>query len=123
MPAHPDAAAIDALLRTELSCAVDYPFDEFTRVYRAAGKVVALSRDGAVPATITLKGHPLDNAQLCSDFAAITPGYHMNKKHWVTVVIDGSVPLGLLEEMAAASHDLILASLTRAQRAAWLAEK
>lgn len=121
LPAHPSALALDAVLVTELGCTVDYPFGEDIRIYRTAERIVAVLHESSQPPRMTFKGHPLDNAQLCRDFPAITPGYHMNKKHWITILLDGTVPEALIEEIAAASNDLILAALTRAQRAAWLA--
>jgi predicted DNA-binding protein (MmcQ/YjbR family) len=51
-------------------------------------------------------------------YAAVTPGYHLNKRHWNTVRLDGTVPDDVLAEWIGDSYDLAMASLTRAQRAA-----
>lgn len=64
---------------------LDYPFGADVMVFKVLGKMFALIivNDGVVD--INLKGAPADNEALTSMFSAIKPGYHMNKKHWITV--------------------------------------
>ena len=57
-----------------------------------------------------------DRAALCETHRAVTPGYHLNKRHWNTIVLDGSVPDTMVRDMIEDSYDLIVAALPRATR-------
>jgi predicted DNA-binding protein (MmcQ/YjbR family) len=94
----------------------EVPFDEVTSVFKVAGKIFALSRLDAVPVRVSLKCDPVLAIQLRTSYAAITGGYHLNKRHWNTVVLDGSVPDQLLHDMIEDSYDLVVAGLPKAQR-------
>ncbi len=92
-----------------------FPFGEETAVYRVGGKIFALTgvdRD----TSINLKAEPADVTGLVDTYDAIERGYHMNKKHWVTVQLDGSLPEGLLEELIEDSYDLIVDKLPARDR-------
>jgi predicted DNA-binding protein (MmcQ/YjbR family) len=68
-----------------------FPFGEDTLVFKAGGKIFALvNLDGDL--SINLKCDPDYATELREKYASVTPGYHMNKKHWNTVMLDGSVP-------------------------------
>lgn len=86
-----------------------FPFDEDTSVFKTTGngKMFALSDLGAKPLTISLKVDPEESLALQAEYAQITPGYHLNKKHWVTIVLDGGVPDALVEELLRGSHALV----------------
>ncbi|MPY67467.1 MmcQ/YjbR family DNA-binding protein [Deinococcus sp. SDU3-2] len=94
-----------------------FPFDATTLVFKVAGKMYALTDLTADPVTLSLKVRPQDGEALRAAYPAITPGYHLNKRHWVTVTLDGTVPEGVVRELLEASHALVVAGLTRAQRA------
>lgn len=94
----------------------DEPFGPEIWVYRIGGKIFAFVPVDGAPAVVTIKGPPEMNDQLVRSFPAITPGYHMNKRHWISVVLDGSVPPELLEELLAQSHALVFASLPKRLR-------
>ncbi|WGD37746.1 MmcQ/YjbR family DNA-binding protein [Lysinibacter sp. HNR] len=111
--------ALDSFLLGLTAAEVDYPFGPNARVYRVLGKMFALVGEGGPVLTVNLKGPPEMNQMLVRDFEAITPGYHMNKQHWITVTLDGSVEDALLEELAAQSHEIVVASLPRKQREAY----
>jgi predicted DNA-binding protein (MmcQ/YjbR family) len=67
-----------------------FPFDEETLVFKVADKIFALvSLEGEL--TINLKCDPCFALELRERYPAVTPGYHMNKKHWNTIVVDGSI--------------------------------
>jgi predicted DNA-binding protein (MmcQ/YjbR family) len=68
------------------------------------------------PARVTLKGDPDDNETDRAEYPAVRPGWHMNKRHWNTVTLDGSVPDEVLAEMIRASHALVVRGLPRAAR-------
>ena len=88
----------------------DFPFDESTLVFKVGGKVFALLNIDSFD-FINLKCNPEFAVELRERYSGITPGYHMNKKHWNTVQIDGSFPARLLPEWTRHSYDLVLASL------------
>ncbi|MDQ4212559.1 MmcQ/YjbR family DNA-binding protein [Microbacterium capsulatum] len=95
---------------------VDQPFGPEVDVFRVRGKMfMALSRSTGEP-IVTLKASPPDAEALRSSFPAIIPGYHMNKKHWVTLRSDGSLPQDLVEELVTEAYRLVVASLPKAQR-------
>ncbi|MCW2602901.1 MAG: MmcQ-like protein [Pseudonocardiales bacterium] len=95
-----------------------YPFGEQTAVFKVAGKVFALAREEGDPEGITLKCEPDFAVALVRDHEAITPGYHMNKRHWITVVLDGTVPPDLIRDLIEGSYELVAPSPRRLVRAA-----
>lgn len=87
-----------------------FPFGEETSVFKTSGngKIFALSALSSVPLTVSLKCDPEDSRALREEFpGSITPGYHLNKKHWITVVLDGSVEDALVEQLVRDSHALV----------------
>jgi predicted DNA-binding protein (MmcQ/YjbR family) len=94
-----------------------YPFGERTSVFKVAGKMFALSALEAVPLQVSLKCEPDLAHELRQAHAAIAPGYHLNKRHWNTVTLDGSLPDDSVIDMIEDSYDLVVAALPRATRA------
>ena len=94
-------------------CVKSYPFDEYTAVYKLENKIFALSKDTQVPLRVNLKCTPLYALELRSLYANIIGGYHMNKKHWNTVMMGGDVDEDLLKSLIDDSYALILASLSK----------
>jgi predicted DNA-binding protein (MmcQ/YjbR family) len=92
--------------------AEDYPFGDEVAVFKVAGRMLALVSLGPAPGRVSLKCDP----SLHGRYATITAGYHLNKRHWNTVTLDGSVPDEEVLELLDHSCDLVLAGLTRAQR-------
>ena len=111
---------IDGLKRYLLSktnAYLDFPFDEVTPVYKVGKKMFALTGDiGGL--SINLKCDPDDALFLRDAHKAIIPGYHMNKKHWNTVIIDGSLEDDLIKDMIDHSYRLVVKSMTKAEREA-----
>ena len=86
--------------------------------FKVGGKVFALSRLAAPdPLRVSLKCDPEVALGLRAEHEAITAGYHLNKRHWNTVVVDGSLPDRMIVEMIEDSYDLVVASLPRRLRA------
>jgi predicted DNA-binding protein (MmcQ/YjbR family) len=96
----------------------DFPFGPDVYVYKVAGKMFGTlgTEDGI--ARMNLKCDPDEAEFLRAMFASVLPGYHMNKRHWNTVVLDGSVPRGEIERMIDRSYGLVVRSLPKAQRVA-----
>lgn len=88
----------------------DFPFDEVTLVFKVAGKMFVLtSLDSDF--TINLKCDPDLAIELREKYPAVQPGYHMNKKHWNTVAVDGSIPNKLILEWTDHSYNLVVSKL------------
>ncbi|NUR60676.1 MAG: MmcQ/YjbR family DNA-binding protein [Catenulispora sp.] len=96
----------------------DFPFGPEASVFKVAGKVFAISRLDAEPLAVSLKCDPEKATGLRAAYPAIIPGYHLNKRHWNTVTIDGSLDEQMVLDLIEDSYDLVVNSLTRAQRAA-----
>jgi predicted DNA-binding protein (MmcQ/YjbR family) len=95
-----------------------FPFGPETSVFKVAGKMFALSRENAAPLTVSLKCEPVLAERLRAAHPAITAGYHLNKRHWNTVTIDGSLPQQMIADMIEDSYDLVVSHLPQAQRRA-----
>jgi len=93
------------------------PFGPEVLVYKVGGKLFALLVWQNQPVTVNLKCDPEHAIELRERFAAITPGYHMNKRHWNTLTLDHSLPDELVFELTRDSYDLIVAKLSKAARA------
>ncbi len=110
-----DIEAIRAYCLTKKGTDEGFPFDDTTLVIKVGGKIFVL---------INLEGDPSMNLKCDPDLAidlreanpAIIPGYHMNKKHWNTVILDGSLSKTLIMQMIDHSYDLVLKSLPRKNR-------
>lgn len=96
----------------------DYPFGDGVAVIKVAGRMFALVSLFDVPGDISLKCDPDLALELRDRHAAITPGYHLNKRHWNTVRMDGSVPDEEVRELIDHSYELVVSGLTAAQRKA-----
>jgi predicted DNA-binding protein (MmcQ/YjbR family) len=94
----------------------DFPFGDEVSVFKVGGKMFAASHLDAQPLQVSLKCDPEIAVRLRTDYPAIAPGYHMNKRHWNTVTIDGSLADQMLSEMLTDSYDLVVASLPKARR-------
>lgn len=97
--------------------AEDAPFGEDVAVFKVGGKMFALVLLDTDPGRVNLKCDPDLAVELRARYAAVTPGYHMNKRHWNTVELDGSVDDDELRAMVHDSYELVLDSLPRRQRA------
>ncbi len=94
----------------------EFPFDQRTLVFKVAGKMFALT-DVELFSSINLKCEPEKAIRLREEYPEVTAGYHMSKKHWNTVVVNGGVSDELIKEWIKDSHDLVVASLTKKRRA------
>jgi predicted DNA-binding protein (MmcQ/YjbR family) len=90
-----------------------YPFGPRTAVFKVRGKIFAIASLEADPPSISLKCEPDLAVQLRNDHAAITPGYHLNKRLWNTVVHDGTVPARLMRDMVEDSYDLVVSAMPK----------
>lgn len=112
-----DIATVRAYCAAKRGATAGYPFGEGTLVFKVGGKMFALIGVSDGRPGINLKCDPDWALALRDIYPAVTPGYHMNKRHWNTVNFDGSIPMAEIEEMIDHSYDLVVNSLSRAQRA------
>jgi predicted DNA-binding protein (MmcQ/YjbR family) len=96
--------------------AEDYPFGDSVAVFKVAGKMFALVELGPPPGSVSLKCDPDLAADLRRRYAGITAGYHLNKRHWNTVALDGSVPEDEVLELTDHSYDLVVTHLPKSER-------
>ena len=94
----------------------ELPFGEDTLVFKVLGKMFALTSLDDEQFHINLKCEPEKAIQLREMYACVQPGYHMNKQHWNTVSVDGSVPPREVYQWIDDSYQLVAAKLTRAQK-------
>lgn len=94
----------------------DFPFGEDTLVFRVMNKIFLLISLSSSPLQFNAKCDPDKAIELRELHDAILPGYHMNKKHWNTVILDGSLSTALVKEMINDSYDLIVKTLPKKGR-------
>ncbi len=93
-----------------------FPFNETTLVFKVMGKMFALGPLDANPFRINLKCDPERAVELREEYPTILPGYHMNKQHWITLVLDGSLPNALVIDLINHSYELIVSSLPKKKK-------
>jgi predicted DNA-binding protein (MmcQ/YjbR family) len=86
---------------------LDYPFGENTAVYKAKDKMFALVREKKEPVQISLKCDPLLAETLRQKYDTVMPGYHLNKKHWNTIVLTGQLSWDEVKDLIRHSYDLV----------------
>ena len=92
----------------------DMPFGEDVLVFRVEGKIFLLTRLMVRPLTINLKCDPVKAIELRDRSESVLPGYHMNKKYWNTVVLDGSIPTKEILAMIDHSYDEVIKGTKKA---------
>jgi predicted DNA-binding protein (MmcQ/YjbR family) len=102
----------------------EFPFGPETSVFKVAGKIFALSPLRSPSLSVSLKCEPDLAERLRGAYPAIRPGYHLNKRHWNTVDIDGSIDDATLADLVEDSYDLVVSGLPRRtrERLGWTGE-
>lgn len=95
----------------------DFPFDEVTLCVRVAGKIFAITGLDNERFTVNLKCDPDYALELREQHPEVQPGWHMSKKHWNTVDFEGALDDRMLRHLLDHSYDMVVKSLTKAQRA------
>ncbi|MDI2131068.1 MmcQ/YjbR family DNA-binding protein [Yinghuangia seranimata] len=93
-----------------------FPRNPDVSVFKVGGKIFALSTLTDKPLTVSLKCDPELALRLRAEYPAIVGGYHLNKRHWNTVTLDGSLEDALVLDMIEDSYDLIVSKLPRMER-------
>jgi predicted DNA-binding protein (MmcQ/YjbR family) len=95
----------------------EFPFDDVTLVFKVCGKIFAITSIESFE-SINLKCDPEIGAGLRERYASVQPGYHMNKKHWISVSMDNSISDILLKSWTDASYALVVSGLTKSDKLA-----
>ncbi|MFW5748809.1 MAG: MmcQ/YjbR family DNA-binding protein [Chloroflexota bacterium] len=124
-----DRQTLRAYCASRKGAVEDYPFGPDTLVFKVMGKIFALmpvnpppvdgpigSEPGAIPLRINLKCDPKLAQILRETYPSVRPGYHMNKRHWNTVIIDGTISDDEIFEMIDNSYMLVVSGLKKADR-------
>ena len=96
---------------------LDFPFGEGTSVYKVGnqaeneGKLFAIIADGSQPLRVSLKCDPLLAQNLREKYESVQPGYHLNKKHWNTIICSGQLGDDEIRDLARLSYDLVAVSI------------
>ena len=104
---------LEKILISKNGSTKEFPFDDKTMVFKVSNKMFALVSLKSNPIKINLKSDPLDAIAYREIYKCVEEGYHMNKKHWNTVLIDGTMSDENLIDMIEESYDLVVAKLTK----------
>jgi len=94
----------------------DFPFGDEVSVFKVGGKMFAACRLDEQPRRLSVKCDHELAVRLRADYPAITAGYHLNKRHWNTITLDGSIDDQMVADLLEDSYDLVVASLPKARR-------
>ena len=94
----------------------DFPFNPDVSVFKVAGKMFALSALDRTPLEVSVKCDPDLAVGLRDSYDAIRPGYHLNKRHWNTVTLDGRLTDAFVRDLIEDSYDLVVAALPKRTR-------
>jgi predicted DNA-binding protein (MmcQ/YjbR family) len=106
-----DAKALRAWCLEQPGAAEEFPFGPETSVFKVACKIFAISALDRAPLQVSVKCEPELAVALRRSYPAIRPGYHLNKRHWNTVTLDGSLHDKLVRDLIEDSYDLIVSGL------------
>jgi predicted DNA-binding protein (MmcQ/YjbR family) len=102
-----DHKTVEEYLLSMPNARLDYPFGEDVAVYKAKDKMFALVREKKEPVQISLKCDPILAETLRAKYETVLPGYHLNKKHWNTIVLTGQLPWEEVQDLIKHSYDLV----------------
>ncbi|EDZ61470.1 protein containing DUF419 [Sulfurimonas gotlandica GD1] len=108
---------LEKLLTLKNGSVKEFPFGEEAMVFKVMNKMFALVAWQEKPLKITLKSLPQDALGYRDIYECVTAGYYMNKKHWNTITLDGTMPENILTTMIDESYDLVVSKLTKKEKA------
>lgn len=104
--------AVEEMVLALPGAVLDYPFGEGVAVYKIGdqtGKMFAIIQEGSKPVRLSLKCDPQLAELLREKYESVVPGYHLNKKHWNTILCSGQVPDDELRDLVRHSYELVKA--------------
>lgn len=105
-----DHQTVEAYLLGMPNAYLDYPFGEGVAVYKTGDKMFALIQEGRNPVQISLKCDPELSKVLRERYESVMPGYHLNKKHWNTIVLSDQLSWEEVQDLIRHSYQLVLAA-------------
>lgn len=103
----PDQKEVEAYILNFQGARLDYPFGEGVAVYKVGDKMFALIKEGSNPVQISLKCDPQLAQTLREKYESVLPGYHLNKKHWNTVIMSGQLTWEEVQDLIRHSYLLV----------------
>jgi predicted DNA-binding protein (MmcQ/YjbR family) len=111
-----NATELRACCMAQRGAIEDFPFGLEHSVFKVGGKIFAISALDGTPLEVSVKCEPEIAVELRGTYAAIRPGYHLNKRHWNTVTLDGSLSDQLVRDLVEDSYDLVVSGLPKRAR-------
>jgi predicted DNA-binding protein (MmcQ/YjbR family) len=111
-----DATELRSWCLHQTGAGEEFPFGPETSVFKVAGKIFALTALDHTPLEVSVKCEPELAVALRDTYPAIRPGYHLNKRHWNTITLDGSLPDQLVRDLIEDSYDLVVSALPKRVR-------
>lgn len=102
-----DHKTVEEYILSMPNAVLDYPFGKDVAVYKVADKMFALISEGKTPVQLSLKCDPVLGETLREEYESVQPGYHLNKKHWITVVLSGQLSWEQVQDLIRHSHQLV----------------
>lgn len=102
-----DQKTIEDYLLSLPNARLDYPFGEGVAVYKVNDKMFALVAEDKLPVNLSLKCDPVLAQTLREKYESVLPGYHLNKKHWNTLILSGQLPWEEVQVLIKHSYDLV----------------
>lgn len=104
---HMDHKVVEDYILSMPNSVREYPFGEGTAVYKVGGKMFALMDEKKMPVNLSLKCDPLLAETLRERYETVLPGYHLNKKHWNTLILTGQLPWEDVQDLVVLSYRLV----------------
>lgn len=98
---------VEAYILSMPNAELDYPFGEDVAVYKVGGKMFALISEGKLPVRLSLKCDPGLSKILREKYEEVMPGYHLNKKHWNTIILSGQMSWQEIQDLIRHSYALV----------------
>jgi predicted DNA-binding protein (MmcQ/YjbR family) len=98
---------VEEYLLSQPNARLDYPFGEDVAVYKVRDKMFALVKEGSDPVQISLKCDPLLAQTLREKYESVMPGYHLNKRHWNTILLTGQLSWEEIKDLIRHSYQLV----------------
>ena len=103
-----DHKTVEEFVLSMPNARLDYPFGEGVAVYKTGDKMFALIEEKSDPVRISLKCDPKLSEVLRERYESVMPGYHLNKKHWNTIVLSGQLSWDEVQDLVKHSYDLVI---------------
>ena len=111
-----DNQELENMFLNKVGASMDFPFGDDVFVFKVKNKMFGLFSLNDSIYHVNLKCDPQDAIAYRDIYKSIIPGYHMNKKHWNTIILDGTIPQEFLSEMIDESYNLVVSKLTKKQK-------